>query len=74
MEKQVTPEELSKIQELQQQVQQLALQLGTVEVKKIQLKEEVLKLQEEEKELAKEISEKYGKGTLDLNTGKITLE
>ena len=39
MEKQLTPEEIQQIKNLQDQVQQVTLQLGTIEVKKIQLKD-----------------------------------
>ena len=71
-EKQLTPEELQQVKNLQDQVQQATLQLGNLEIKKIQLKESILKLQQTEEQLAKSLSNKYGVGTLDIDTGKIT--
>ena len=73
MEKQLTQEELQQVKNLQDQVQQVTLQLGTLEVKKIQLKDTILKLQQAEEQLAKTLSDKYGVGTLDIDTGKITV-
>ena len=73
MEKQLTQEELQQVKNLQDQVQQVTLQLGTLEVKKIQLKETILNLQQAEELLAKTLSDKYGVGTLDIDTGKITV-
>ena len=73
MEKQLTPEEISTIKNLQNQIQQLALQLGTVEIKKFQLKNEIEKLQQQEEQVAKTLSDKYGNGTLDIDTGKLTI-
>jgi len=73
MEKQLTPEELQEIKTLQDQVQQVTMQLGTLEVKKIQLKESILGLQKSEEQLARKLSDKYGNGTLDIDTGKLTI-
>ena len=73
MEKQLTQEELQQVKDLQDQVQQATLQLGNVEVRKIQLKETILKLQQAEEQLAKTLSDKYGVGTLDIDTGKVTV-
>ena len=72
-EKQLTQEELQQIKDLQDQVQQVTLQLGNLELKKIQLKEIVLNLQQAEEEVAKTLSNKYGVGTLDMDTGKLTI-
>ena len=73
MEKQLTPEELSEIQNLQEQIQEITLQLGSIEIKKIQLKNLVLSLQKKEEEIAVSLSNKYGKGSLDISTGKLTI-
>ena len=73
IEKQITPEELQEIKNLQAEVQQIALQLGSLDLKKIQLEENVKTLQKREEILAKSLSDKYGVGSLDLDTGKITL-
>jgi len=73
MEKQLTQEEINTIKNLQNQIQQLALQLGTIEIKKFQLKNEIEKLQQQEEQVAKSLSDKYGNGTLDIDTGKLTI-
>ena len=73
MEKQLTPEELSEIQNLQEQIQEITLQLGSIEIKKIQLKNLVSSLQKKEEEIAVSLSNKYGKGSLDISTGKLTI-
>jgi|TARA_R110000744_G_scaffold333515_2_gene438931 hypothetical protein len=73
MEKQLTPEEIQQIKTLQEQIQQITMQLGTLEIKKIQLKNQVVNIQQQEEEIAQALSDKYGTGTLDINTGKITL-
>ena len=72
-EKQLTPEELQQVKNLQNQVQEITTQLGTIEVRKIQLKNIILKLQQQEEQLAKTISDKYGNGSLDIDTGKLTV-
>jgi septal ring factor EnvC (AmiA/AmiB activator) len=72
-EKQLTPEEIQQIKSLQEQIQEVTLQLGTLEVRKINLKDLVIKFREEEEKIAQTLSNKYGTGTLDINTGKITI-
>jgi predicted nuclease with TOPRIM domain len=72
-EKQLTQEELNEIKTLQQQVKEVTGQLGSLEVRKIQLQDMVLKLQQKEEQVAKQLSDKYGVGTLDIDTGKLTL-
>ena len=72
-EKQLTPEEIQQIKSLQEQIQEVTLQLGGLEVRKINLKDLVIKFREEEEKIAQTLSDKYGTGTLDINTGKITI-
>ena len=72
-EKQLTPEELQQVKDLQNQVQEITTQLGTIEVRKIQLKNVISNLQQEEEKLAKTLSSKYGNGSLDIDTGKLTI-
>ncbi len=72
-EKQLTPEEIQQIKTLQEQIQDVTLQLGALEVRKINLKDLVVKFRKQEEEIAQSLSDKYGTGTLDINTGKITL-
>ena len=71
-EKQLTPEELQQVKSLQEQSQQVTIQLGTLEIKKMQLKDQIKNLQQQEEQLAKSLSDKYGIGTLDIDTGKLT--
>ena len=79
-EKQLTPEELETLQTLQTKTNQITLQFGQLYLSKnrlneqeVQLKEILKNLEQEESTLAKSLSDKYGNGTLDLDTGKITL-
>ena len=72
-EKQLTPEEIQQIKTLQEQIQDVTLQLGALEVRKINLKDLVVKFRKQEEEIAQTLSDKYGTGTLDINTGKITI-
>jgi hypothetical protein len=72
-EKQLTPEELQQVKNLQEQTQQITLQLGALEIKKMQLKNQVTSLQQQEEQIAKLLSDKYGIGTLDIDTGKISI-
>ena len=72
-EKQLTPEEIQQIKSLQEQIQEVTLQLGALEVRKINLKDLVVNLRKQEEEIAQSLSDKYGTGTLDINTGKITI-
>ena len=79
-EKQLTPEELETLQTLQTKTNQITLQFGQLYLSKnrlneqeVQLKEILKDLEQEETTLAKSLSDKYGNGTLDLDTGKITI-
>ena len=72
-EKQLTPEELQQVKSLQERSQQVTIQLGTLEIKKMQLKDQIKNLQQQEEQLAKSLSDKYGNGTLDIDTGKLTI-
>ena len=79
-EKQLTQEELETLKTLQTKTNQITLQFGQLYLSKnrlneqeVQLKEILKDLEQEETTLAKSLSDKYGNGTLDLDTGKITL-
>ena len=74
-----TPEEINKIESLQQELNQVTFQLGQLKITKIRLKQSenqllslLTKLENKEKELANELNKKYGKGTLDTKTGEFT--
>ena len=73
--KQLTEEEVVKLQQLQQKNNALIQELGQISLAKISLKnrtlgaKEYLKgLNEERDVLAKELQDKYGEGSFDLQT------
>jgi stress response protein YsnF len=78
MEKQVlTQEEIQKVTNLRQQFNELVNVIGNIEVqimdlqlKKEQLKSSLQQLQEQELTVAKELEEKYGQGTISIETGE----
>jgi len=70
-------EEISKIQKLKDRLENITSTSGVIEIQNynIQIKKEQLKLslqglQQEEALLAKELEEKYGQGTISLDTGE----
>ena len=72
-------EELKSLQDLQGTYQQITLAMGQISLSKIQLEnreQSVLntlgEVREKENELAKELTEKYGKGSLNIETGEFT--
>ena len=76
----LTAEELQKIQQLQDRSQAIVTELGTIQVGRINLDtreeaaETALKeLKDTEMNIAKELEEKYGSGTINLETGEIEL-
>jgi len=77
--KQFTPEELNNLKGFQTRLDQILSQLGRVHLSKIKLNEqedlikaEIKKIETEEQELAKSLSDKYGRGSLDIETGTFT--
>ena len=77
--KKFTPEEVQELQDLQSQISQLTLSFGQVSLSKIKLEEQesflksqLKMLEEKETNLAKQLSDKYGKGSLDTETGEFT--
>ena len=73
----LTVEEIEKLQDLQQKNAAVASELGNLEITKLQIearKDEVIKyfneLKTEENAFGKELSEKYGNGTIDLEKGE----
>ena len=75
--KKLTTEEIQRITELQQKNNTLVTELGQVELIKLNLqlrKESAEKFFEElcseEQELAKELTDKYGSGSINLETGE----
>ena len=84
--KQLTPEELSQIKEMQQKYNKFVFELGSVEAQlqnvlatkelieteKSNVLEDIKKLGEREKELVNGLQAKYGTGNIDIETGEIT--
>ena len=78
MEKKVlTKEEVSNLKSLKQQfkdltdvVGQIEIQIMNLEIKKDQLKSNLMQIQQQELVLAKELEEKYGDGTISLESGE----
>ena len=75
----ITQEELNELQEHLNQSQTLTLELGEIELIKLQLevryetaKKILAELTEKEKEMNKTITDKYGKISLDYKTGEYT--
>ena len=75
----LTQEELQNLQEHLNQSQTLTLELGEIELIKIQLetryeiaKKLLMELTEKEQEINKAITDKYGKISLDYKTGEYT--
>jgi hypothetical protein len=77
--KKFTPEEVQELQDLQSQITQLTISFGQLTLSRIKLEEQdaFLKsqlniLEEKETNLAKSLSDKYGKGSLNIETGEFT--
>ena len=71
--------ELDEIKELRNQLNNLSFQFGSLNIRKIKLEEQetLLKnqlklIEEKETLLAKKFTQKYGKGSIDLETGTFT--
>ena len=75
----ITPEELQKVQSLQSRRDQLTIDFGYTEfqIQELELKKESLidaltQLKNEEIQVSKIISEKYGEGSINLTKGEFT--
>ena len=74
-----TKEELDSLTDLQVKTQNATLQFGQLALNKIRLEKQeaslknyIKSLEEEEAKLAKDLSDKYGKGSIDIETGEFT--
>ena len=77
--KKFTPQEVQELQDLQSHINELTYSFGQLSLNRIKLdeQEEFLKsqlklLEGKETSLAKSLSDKYGKGSLDIETGEFT--
>lgn len=71
--KKLTEEELNAVKQIKNEYTNLALNLGELELQKAELFNIQKQLFERENKLAKELSEKYGDGSINIDTGEITL-
>ena len=76
--KKLSEEELKQIKEIKQEYTNLALSLGELELQKANLDKEKTRLLnyqqhllDKESELAQKLTEKYGNGTINIETGEI---
>jgi len=74
-----TKEELNQLEDLQTEINRLTARFGSLQIAKIKLEKEDLLLKSQldisttkEIEIAKKLTEKYGKGSLDIKTGEFT--
>ena len=74
-----TEEELKSLQELQGTYNQITMALGQLEISRYamveredSLKAALLETKTKENELAKGLTDKYGKGSLNIETGEFT--
>jgi hypothetical protein len=71
-----SPEELNELKELRNSINELSLQFGQLSINKIKIEETELKLKDElsllekkETKIAKNLSDKYGDGSINLESG-----
>ena len=83
--KKLTEQELSEVVELRKEFSRIALSLGDIEIKKKKLNDElniidneknillskIDDLDKKEEELSKMLTNKYGEGSINLDTGEI---
>ena len=74
-----TEEELKALKTLQSQSQMATLQFGQLYLNKLKLeqqetilKDQLKKLEQEEANIAQQLTDKYGKGSIDIETGEFT--
>ena len=75
----LTKKEIEDIKKMKEDFQILITQVGEVEIglinlnkRKKELEVELIKIQKEEINIAKELEDKYGKGNISLETGEFT--
>ena len=74
-----TQEEINSLKGFQTRLDNIITQFGRINLSRIKLDEqenllkgEVKKIENEERELAQKLSDKYGRGSLDIETGTFT--
>jgi hypothetical protein len=76
---QLAPEELSKLQETNNKVADIITSLGQIEIQisllqenKKSLLDSFAQIQQDQDQLAQELTQKYGDGKIDIATGEFT--
>ena len=76
---QLTPEELSKLQDSNAKVADIVASLGQIEIQVSLLQENkkslltsFTQIQQDQDQLAQELTQKYGDGKIDITTGEFT--
>ena len=74
-----TEEELTTLRTIQNKSQNATLKFGQLYLNKLKLEEQemllknhVKEIEQEEATIAKQLSDKYGKGSIDIETGEFT--
>jgi hypothetical protein len=77
----LTQEELTQLTSIQNQQNDLIINLGSIEYRmslleqnKEILKAQILELEKSNSELGRQLTEKYGSGNINLETGEIVVE
>jgi hypothetical protein len=77
----LTQEELTQLTSIQNQQNDLIINLGSIEYRmslleqnKEILKAQILELEKSNSELGRQLTEKYGSGNINLETGEIIIE
>jgi predicted nuclease with TOPRIM domain len=70
--KKLATEEIDEIKQIKSDYSELAMALGELEIEKSRLLEVRKVLQDREAGLAKQLQDKYGQGSINLETGEIT--
>lgn len=66
----LTQEEINKLVELQSNLNTILVELGSLEANKLTLYSYYNQIKEQERTLGKELSDKYGDGTINLEEGE----
>ena len=69
----LSQEELQQIKDNQDRITQLTYSIGNVELQKLRLVSELERVQTLQNNLGTELSEKYGEGNINFETGELTL-
>jgi hypothetical protein len=76
---QLAPEELSRLQEFNNKAADIVASLGQIEIQisllkdnKRSLLDTFAQIQQDQNQLAQELTQKYGDGTIDMTSGEFT--